>query len=95
MLSQCRSPYVTEYYGAYLHGTKLWIVMELMACSVADMVSLAPTSLPASDTPWSCLSKGFRPEDRGYCFPDLRVWLVLGALMPPCMLAAGDGPATG
>ncbi|GAQ87217.1 Serine Threonine protein kinase [Klebsormidium nitens] len=42
VLSQCRSPYVTEYYGAYLQGTKLWIVMELMACSVADMLETGP-----------------------------------------------------
>lgn len=47
MLSQCRSPYVTEYYGAYLQGTKLWIVMELMACSVADMVRAIPPPSPS------------------------------------------------
>lgn len=40
VLSQCRSPYVTEYYGSYLHSTKLWIVMEYMAGgSVSDLVS--------------------------------------------------------
>jgi hypothetical protein len=94
VLSQCRSPYVTEYYGAYLHGTKLWIVMELMACSVADMVSLAPTSLPVSDTPWSRLSKGFQPKTVGIAVHCL-CWLALGALMTSSMLAAGDGPATG
>ncbi|KAF9588197.1 hypothetical protein IFM89_008211 [Coptis chinensis] len=39
VLSQCRSLYITEYYGSYLHQTKLWIVMEYMAGgSVADLI---------------------------------------------------------
>jgi serine/threonine protein kinase len=39
VLSQCRCPYITDYYGSYLHQTKLWIVMEYMAGgSVADLV---------------------------------------------------------
>ncbi|WVZ66044.1 hypothetical protein U9M48_015320 [Paspalum notatum var. saurae] len=43
VLSQCRCPYITDYYGSYLHQTKLWIVMEYMAGgSVADLLQAGP-----------------------------------------------------
>jgi len=39
VLAECRSQYITEYFGSEVHGTKLWIAMEFMAGgSVADLV---------------------------------------------------------
>ncbi|XP_042480982.1 serine/threonine-protein kinase OSR1-like isoform X2 [Macadamia integrifolia] len=43
VLSQCRCSYITEYYGSFLHQTKLWIIMEYMAGgSVADLIQTGP-----------------------------------------------------
>ncbi|CAL9164703.1 uncharacterized protein LOC103982891 isoform X1 [Musa acuminata AAA Group] len=53
VLSQCRSPYITDYYGSYLHQTKLWIVMEYMAGgSVADLLQTGP---PLDEMSISCI----------------------------------------
>ncbi|XP_050370938.1 uncharacterized protein LOC126788948 [Argentina anserina] len=53
VLSQCRSPYITEYYGSYLNQTKLWIIMEYMAGgSVADLLQSGP---PLDETSMACI----------------------------------------
>lgn len=55
VLSQCRSPYITEYYGSYLHQTKLWIVMEYMAGgSVSDLLH---TGQPLDEASIACILK--------------------------------------
>ena len=41
VLSKCDSPFVTKYHGSYLKGSQLWIIMEYMAGSVMDLVSLS------------------------------------------------------
>ncbi|KAH7512580.1 hypothetical protein FEM48_Zijuj12G0105600 [Ziziphus jujuba var. spinosa] len=62
VLSQCRCPYITEYYGSYLHQTKLWIIMEYMAGgSVADLETKDALSLqiqsgpPLDETSIACI----------------------------------------
>ncbi|KAK3034987.1 hypothetical protein RJ639_033365 [Escallonia herrerae] len=53
VLSQCRSSYITEYYGSYLHQTKLWIIMEYMAGgSVADLIQ---PNQPLDDMSIACI----------------------------------------
>ena len=45
MLAGCHCPNITEYYGSVLQpgSTELMIVMELLACSVADLVGVTST----------------------------------------------------
>ena len=44
-LAGCHCPNITEYYGSVLQpgSTELMIVMELLACSVADLVGVTST----------------------------------------------------
>jgi len=49
VLSQCESEYVTKYFGSYLKGTKLWIVMEFLGGgSALDLMKPGPCDEPSS-----------------------------------------------
>ncbi|GAO51386.1 hypothetical protein G7K_5488-t1 [Saitoella complicata NRRL Y-17804] len=47
ILSQMNSPWVTKYYGSYLKGTKLWIVMEY--CSGGSCSDLMKAGVPSEE----------------------------------------------
>lgn len=47
VLGECRSRYVTQYYGSYLKGTELWIIMEyLSGGSALDVIKTVTLEEP-------------------------------------------------
>ena len=48
VLSQCQSPYVTQYYGSYLAGSHIWIIMEYLGGgSALDLLRAGPLAEPS------------------------------------------------
>jgi hypothetical protein len=60
MLAGCRSKNITEYYASVMRpgSAELMIVMELLSCSVADLVGAAalgsPSAVLGSGNPRCC-----------------------------------------
>lgn len=45
ILAQCDSPFVTKYFGSFVQGFKLWIIMEYLGGgSAQDIIKMAPFS---------------------------------------------------
>jgi serine/threonine-protein kinase 24/25/MST4 len=50
-LSGCNSDYITRYYGSFIRGYRLWIVMEYLAGgSCLDLVGQMAASLTGAQT---------------------------------------------
>lgn len=52
VMAQCDSPHVTRYYGSYVSGTKLWLIMEfvgggsVLVCVPCRLAALMMLTLP-------------------------------------------------
>lgn len=44
------SPYVVKVYGAFINGSFLWIVMDLLLCSIQDIMEILTKQRGASET---------------------------------------------
>lgn len=86
MLSQCESPYVTRYFGSYLKGTKLWIIMEFLAGgSVLDLVRYLHTPRPL------CLTWIYPPQMKPGPFDESYIAITLRELLKGLEYLHGEG----
>ena len=44
------SPHVVKVYGAFINGSFLWIVMDLLLCSIQDIMEIQTKQRGASET---------------------------------------------
>ena len=58
VMSQCDSPYVTRYFGSYVSGTKLWIVMEYVGGGSVLVRSALPHVWDFRAAPTPCQQRG-------------------------------------
>ena len=77
-MSQCDSPYVTRYFGSYVSGTKLWIVMEYVGGG----------SVLVRSTPTHCLVANPNPNPSQAMATLMTERTATTAPIPTSMLAA-------
>jgi serine/threonine protein kinase len=64
VLSQCESNFVTKYYGSYLKGCKLWIVMEFLGGKLPSFWHFSVWLLSSIDAVRSHACCGVRERSR-------------------------------